>query len=183
VVRRRNSMDLNLKAWFPPTITEVAVEKNGQRHRADLLLSSGWAVEFQNSPIDPETIRERSNFWGKIIWVFNLTDKTPFQFDWVKHYDDSPPGFEYTPKDNYDTFLWRHAKRSLEGLDNFVLDFGVTTFLVKKIYFDSSPTRGWGYLRNKLYFLTSTLQVEREWIIAGEPKKMNWRTMQLEPTA
>ena len=45
-------------------------------HRADIKLESGLVVEFQNSPISPETLQERERFYGKdsMLWVFNATE-------------------------------------------------------------------------------------------------------------
>lgn len=164
---------LKWKSYFPPEYTEVTVVRDGIKHRADLRLSTGWIVEFQNSPISIDAIRERNEFWGKVIWIFNAHDIYNDRFEWSA----APDRLIINSNKGYDTFKWLHAKRSLSELTFFVLDFGVTVFMVKKAYFDESPVRGWGYYRNKNYFLLEHLGVEREWASVGINKRFNWKDM------
>ena len=55
------------KALVPPERTEVT---RGP-HRADIVRSDGTVVELQHSPISVDEIRERENFYGKMIWLFD----------------------------------------------------------------------------------------------------------------
>ena len=43
-------------------------------HRADILLAKGLVVELQNSSISVENIRERENFYGEMVWLFNAQE-------------------------------------------------------------------------------------------------------------
>src|SRR6187551_3463787 len=43
-------------------------------HRADVQTHTGLVIEFQASPISPQEIEERENFYGKMIWVLNGED-------------------------------------------------------------------------------------------------------------
>jgi competence CoiA-like predicted nuclease len=59
---------LGWKSLFLPEYTEVTVGC----HRADVKTQDGIVIEFQNSPISTEEIREREEFYGdKMLWVFN----------------------------------------------------------------------------------------------------------------
>lgn len=53
-------------------ITLFDSEKN-EYHRADIRTKSGLVVEIQNSPIKPEEIEQRENFYGKhkLLWILN----------------------------------------------------------------------------------------------------------------
>lgn len=62
------------KSLFPPDLCEVTIERNGKRHRADILTPNGVVIELQNSSISAETIAEREKFYDKIIWLFNAHD-------------------------------------------------------------------------------------------------------------
>jgi len=48
---------------------EIPMEKNGEKHRADVRLPSGIVVEFQKSPLDYEMWSAREQFYEKMIWV------------------------------------------------------------------------------------------------------------------
>lgn len=162
---------LNWKSFFPPEMVEVSLEKNGEKHRADVLLPSGWVLEFQHSPISAEEIQVREDFWGKIIWIIDCKYTDPLQFDWkrLEGEEDTPDWmppkttFEIThhatKKDPFDVFIWRHAKRSYQSAKWICIDRGPAIFLVKKIYWQHSPPTGWGHYHNKTYFLESVLGI------------------------
>lgn len=62
------------RAWkerFPESWREIVIEKDGKKHRADVRTDSGLVIEFQNSPIGPDTIFEREGFYEDMIWVLN----------------------------------------------------------------------------------------------------------------
>lgn len=61
----------NWKAKFPVEFQEVVIQKDGVKHIADILTSSGTIIEFQNSSISTSTIQERENFYEDMIWVIN----------------------------------------------------------------------------------------------------------------
>lgn len=61
----------NWKNKFPFDWQETIIEKNGQKHIADIFTPNGIVIEFQNSAISSSTIAEREKFYEKIIWVIN----------------------------------------------------------------------------------------------------------------
>ena len=76
-----DSFSEGLTAWhsdwqdaFEKTYREQTLEKEGVRHRADVFIAS-TVVEFQHSGLSWDEIRERENFYGKMIWVFDFCQK------------------------------------------------------------------------------------------------------------
>lgn len=62
------------RAWknkFPFDWQETILEKNGEKHIADIFTPHGIVIEFQNSTISSSTIAEREKFYEKMIWVIN----------------------------------------------------------------------------------------------------------------
>jgi len=59
------------KAKFPQEWQEVVIEIYDKKHIADVKTAKGVVIEFQNSPISTATIREREEFYEKMIWVIN----------------------------------------------------------------------------------------------------------------
>lgn len=59
---------------FPEDCREVVVEKDGIKHRADVLINN-TVIEFQHSSITSEEIAKRNNFYMScgyhVIWVFD----------------------------------------------------------------------------------------------------------------
>ena len=43
----------------------------GEKHIADVKTPHGLVVEIQNSPIRPEELRSREEFYGKLVWIVN----------------------------------------------------------------------------------------------------------------
>ena len=69
---------------FPLESREVVVEKNGVKHRADVLIND-IVIEFQHSPIKAEEIEERNNFYLScgygVVWVFDADGKIKNGYD------------------------------------------------------------------------------------------------------
>ena len=62
------------RAWknkFPYDWQERIIEKNDEKHIADIFTSNGIVIEFQNSTISSSTIDQRERFYEKMIWVIN----------------------------------------------------------------------------------------------------------------
>lgn len=55
------------KSCLPPENQEVVIGP----HRADIVLADKTVVELQHSAISPEVIREREQFYGNMIWLFD----------------------------------------------------------------------------------------------------------------
>lgn len=63
------------KAWqetVPENCREVVIGP----HRADILSPLGVVVELQHSSISVDEIREREEFYGQMVWVFDVRDAT-----------------------------------------------------------------------------------------------------------
>lgn len=56
---------------FDRTWQEVPMRNETERHFADVRTPAGIVVEFQHSPMDPETRKIRENFYGNMIWVID----------------------------------------------------------------------------------------------------------------
>lgn len=73
----------NWQNLFPKECRERVVEKNGVKHRADVLIN-GTVIEFQHSPISPQEIAERNKFYTesgcKVVWVFDANGKIQNEF-------------------------------------------------------------------------------------------------------
>ena len=74
----------NWQRLFPAENREVVVEKDGVKHRADVLINN-FVIEFQHSPITAEEITERNNFYLScgytVVWVFDANDKIKNSFE------------------------------------------------------------------------------------------------------
>lgn len=58
---------INWKSHFPKEFQEVVIGE----HRADIRTKERLIIEFQNSPLSPEEILERENYYKKMVWVLN----------------------------------------------------------------------------------------------------------------
>lgn len=71
----------NWQEKFPLECREVVLEKDGVKHRADVLIKDR-VIEFQHSPISEEEFNARNDFYrrcGKnLIWIFDMTDKIKY---------------------------------------------------------------------------------------------------------
>lgn len=58
-----------------PTHVEVRIERDGVLHIADLRNRDDVVIELQHSPIIDEVIREREQFYGNMIWLFDYSHR------------------------------------------------------------------------------------------------------------
>ena len=61
------------RAWqdrFPREQTEVVMRRDGEHHRADVVLGHGGVLELQASAISAEDIARRERFYGHMAWLF-----------------------------------------------------------------------------------------------------------------
>lgn len=72
---------LHWKSLFPKEWTEVTIKKDGEVHRADVQLPSGRVLEFQHSSISPKEIKEREEFYGDMVWIFDVRNCDICTFD------------------------------------------------------------------------------------------------------
>lgn len=124
------------KSLWPDDCIEV-IRGN---HRADVITPLGVVIEFQNSSISAETIKERESFWGHhMIWVINATKfHKNLSFSRRKASD----GFlEEKP-----TFKWKHERTVWQSSHRQKwLDFGSEGILL-----DCSLDKKWLPLLKKI---------------------------------
>ena len=129
------------KSLVPPDQVEVTRGK----HRADIIHRNGTVIELQHSAISPVEIRQREDFYGKMIWLFDGRDI-------------SDENFDLRGDGDYRTFRWKHP-RKIYGLCRkpVFIDFGNGTdrpgrdgfiFQLKKLYLNGPPYGGWGFRVN-----------------------------------
>lgn len=91
---------------FPLDTQEIVKVKDGQKHRADVLLEDKKVVyEFQHSPLSPEEFEDRNRFYNslgyKVIWIFDLSE----QFDTENIYNYKNNLYKWIrPKRTFDNF-------------------------------------------------------------------------------
>lgn len=71
---------LSWQEKFPEECREVILEKNGERHRADVCIKDmNLVIEFQHSTISNEEFNKRNCFYTscgyRLVWVFDATGK------------------------------------------------------------------------------------------------------------
>jgi hypothetical protein len=71
------------KALFPVEWCEVSFERDGSKHRADVVTPKG-VIEFQHSPLSLDAVREREIFYGAMYWVFHAQDAFEADRLWIK---------------------------------------------------------------------------------------------------
>lgn len=118
---------LGWKAAFSRSRTEVVIGP----HRADVVTPRDIVVELQHSPISPEEIEEREQFYDRMVWLF---DGRAYR----KH-------FEMRRKGDVHTFRWKHPRKSVWTCEKTVfLDFGPEgVFALRRVY-PKIPCGGWG---------------------------------------
>lgn len=90
---------LDWQAAFGEQFRERIIARLGVKHRADVQLSNGHIIEFQNTSITSETIARREDFYGDYMtWVFNGTEA--FAQGRFKIHGDG-------------TFTWRAARSTI----------------------------------------------------------------------
>lgn len=65
------------RAWkdsFGKECSEISIIKDGVKHIADVLTRKNVVIELQNSPIKPETIAAREQFYDTMVWMINGTE-------------------------------------------------------------------------------------------------------------
>lgn len=109
---------LSWQEKFPENCREVIVEKDGIKHRADVLINN-IVIEFQHSPITSEEITKRNMFYLScgypVVWVFDAEGQ-------IKN---SVGGFLDPMQCGETDLCWKNPK------EQFVTPFpqGVTVFL------------------------------------------------------
>ena len=133
---------LSWKSLFPKEWVEIQIVKGKNRHIADILTSQGKIIEFQKSPISVGQIEERENFYGNLIWVFDVRDA----------YIEDRLSIEESVYSHY--FRWKYAKKSiLLATKPKFLDTGNGELFRIKTIKSTSPCYGFGNLDNQESFV------------------------------
>lgn len=111
---------------FPIENQEVTIKP----HRADIETRDGTVIELQASSISADEIKEREQFYGKMIWIIKADD-------FINRF------YIYYNQDGYFTFKWKHPRKCwLNSTKPIYLDFGSMLFHLKKMYDNGC---GYGY--------------------------------------
>jgi len=94
---------INWKQLFPEDWREVVIPP----HRADVK-TPNIVIELQHSPINPEMIREREQFYGNMVWLYDLQ---AVRENIHLHEPDQSAHRPFVPF-SLKLFAWRHARRS-----------------------------------------------------------------------
>ena len=91
--------------YFDIKYQEIILEKDGIKHRADIL-KDGVVIEFQHSPISASEFNSRNGFYTscgyKVAWVFDVTEQiNNEELFWN----------EYSSKDNEMEISYENTKR------------------------------------------------------------------------
>lgn len=145
--KQETEWHLRWKSFFDKKYVEVRLD-NGKI--ADALLINNISIEFQNSRIGSDKIKEYESTRKNLIWVFNGSTFCDNLYVYKK--------------DNYHKFHWKWAPKTIRSCDRPVfLDINgdsSTLFLIKKNY----GKYGWGYQMDRNYFFKKYLFVESEFM-------------------
>lgn len=122
---------LDWQAIVPAEWREVVIG----RHRADIKAFDGTIVEIQHSTISADEIRERENFYGRMVWIFDAREA----------YAEGRLHFRRRDRRDYMTFRWKHPRKTLAACRRPVLlDLGDgLLFRMRKMH-PTAPCGGWG---------------------------------------
>lgn len=141
------------KRLVPPEYSEVMIERNGARHRADILTKGGIVIELQHSPLAVDEIAEREAFYGKMIWLFDVRACRP------AHSENGIrlPGhakeirLRLRPKEGregFHTFRWVHPRRSIAYAQSpTYLDIGSDEIFKLEWMSNDTPCGGKGIIK------------------------------------
>ena len=143
------------KSLVPASCVEVTIEKNGERHRADIVTPKGTVVELQHSTLGVDKIEQREKFYGRMIWLFDVREARPDPKYDPRWYSGKIPinlvAIRLRLRKNekgYHTFRWYHPRKSIAYASaETYLDVGRNeVFRVRKMG-KNTPCGGWGDLR------------------------------------
>ncbi len=109
-------------------------------HRADIVALDGTVVELQHSAISPLEIRARERHYGRMVWIFDVTEAVGADRLLLRRRSEDVA-------DMRRTFRWKHSRRSLVVCRQPVLlDWGADHLLRLEWMSGTAPTGGKGYL-------------------------------------
>lgn len=107
---------------FPKECQEIVKEKDGQKHRADVLIEEAKVVfEFQHSQLSPTEFEERNSFYNDlgytVVWVFDVEEQ--YQNDQIENYEDNKWSWKGSKKSVFAYFNAKDKKTEVYlQLDN-----------------------------------------------------------------
>lgn len=128
-----------------PNFVEVVVGP----HRADLIGKDDCVIELQHSPIPKDDIQAREDFYGKMVWVFDATER-----------------FEMVTTGKRVFFSFGRTKHITLCTKPIFLDFGSSLVEVESITEDVAHMNGYGKARTREWFAETFLP---DRLIAGNP--------------
>ena len=158
---------LRWQSKFPKENLEVVVEREGIKHRADVLIEdSKLVIEFQHSTLTPLEFKERNEFYTgcgyHVVWLFDMSEA--FQKN----------NFMLSEEGNY--YIWKHAWGTFWNSESTQINFS------KDAYFDprldlqeilpglEDPTSA--YMEDTLVFFENNGTIERLLFYEYENKKV-----------
>jgi competence CoiA-like predicted nuclease len=138
------------KSLVPPERCEVIIERNGKKRRADLITAKGTVIELQHSYLSPEEICAREEFYGKMIWLFDVRDCC------VRKRGEIVPRLHFRARQGYHSFRWKHARQHVGHTDYsnipVYLDIGSGQIFRLHKFHSKAPVGGWGDLAKQSVF-------------------------------
>jgi hypothetical protein len=99
------------KSLVRPGATEITIGK----HRADIVGNAGRVIELQHSPVSPEEIRAREEFYKRMVWLFDASefDLSCVQLERLStsRPTPTPKGLDYIHFRA--TFTWKRARKGI----------------------------------------------------------------------
>ena len=119
------------QARFPLETQEIVKIKDGQKHKADVLLEDKKVVyEFQHSPMTAEEFDDRNVFYNslgyKVIWIFDVSEQYEsgaienYKSDLYKWTKPKRTFNNFVPKDNPNVELYFQLQVSAEENETIV---------------------------------------------------------------
>ena len=120
---------------FPENTREVVLEKNGVKHRADVLIDKN-VIEFQHSSLKPEEFEERNSFYTslgyKVFWLFDLSEE--YENEKITLLSESNEKYRWIrPRNTFN--LFNYKTKNVQVYFQFVLNAFENEELVRTKYF------------------------------------------------
>ena len=152
--------------FFPKECQEVVIQKDGIKHRADVLINN-TVIEFQHSPITAEEIAERNRFYAecghKVVWVFDAEGKIKNKNESVNTIDPclcaetdlcwKRPKREFSIKIPENVTIYLQYRTSILGAESSEKEFDVLLLLkqVDSKQIEFYKTIDWAEKPNKVF--------------------------------
>lgn len=160
------------RSWqlkFPPEWAEVVLGG----HRADLKTPNGLVIELQHSGISPSEIREREEFYGQMIWLFDsmafesrleFYEQGDFVNPWIPASWNLLLAKHDVRREARCRFFWAAPRKTYEACRAPIFfDLGGAVLEVRRLEI-GPPAIGYGVVRPVEWFLEHVKTWRRSWI-------------------